>query len=300
MLPKHLAFFFLLFLVGLVSLTTIVVLQNANSYRNAALQEEQQQKVRLRVAPTIEKPTELELEQVNKLLELNKKKQAMRQSTKPEDVITEETHQQEVIASAVMDDAQTPITDGYFDEKIITPPIPNDPKRDAVEKSPEGEVKFSSSLNSVVSIRAESPKTTISLCRNTVVGNMFISDSRGYTCRIENVDRVTRCCSTQPKPTTTRYSCKTCNLKYGCCSVYEYCVSCCMTPERRQELKDNFEKRKDDRLYRGVTTVFQFCSTRCRTTSRSVINENRYRSPLKHCYAQSDPADIEFPLTAAP
>lgn len=28
-----------------------------------------------------------------------------------------------------------------------------------------------------------------------------------------------------------RYSCKTCNLQ-GCCTIYEYCVSCCLNPNK--------------------------------------------------------------------
>jgi hypothetical protein len=301
MLPKHIAFFFLLFLVGLVCLTTILVMRNADSYRAAALQEEYQARAKLRLlketnSPITEKPTIMETRaHVNQILE--KKKKILRHSTKPQHVITEESEGQIVESAITYDDSPTPITDGYFDENINSIPKHVD---DVVT------AKKNAVVNTIVlkadgsSTTTEAPKTLITLCRNTVIGNHFITDSKGYTCRIEDVDHVSRCCSTQPKPTTTRYSCKSCDNKYGCCSVYEHCVSCCMAPDRRQELRETFEKRRSDRLYKGVTTVFQFCAIRCRTTSRSVINENKYRSPMKHCYAHNDPADIALPMSTSP
>lgn len=260
-------------------------MRNADSYRAAALQEEYQAKAKIRLiketnSPTTEKPTVLETEY------LEKKKIW---STKPLHVITEDSEEEQIESAITYDDTPTVITDGYFDEHIIA----KAPKTKDVERDAEVKVQ-------ALSTNTEAPKTLITLCRNTVIGNHFISDSRGYTCRIEDVDHVTRCCSTQPKPSTTRYSCKSCDKKFGCCSVYEHCVSCCMAPERRQELRETFDKRRNDRLYRGVTTVFQFCSIRCRTTSRSVINENKYRSPLKHCYAHNDPADIALPIGTSP
>jgi hypothetical protein len=269
-----------------VCLTTILVLQNAKTYRDAALQQEQQQKARIRVAretltSITENPTDLD---TSNILEM-KKKRELRNRNKREEVIVEEKHVNQLeMVSAIIDDSPTPIIDGYFDELIT---------RDDNDKKVAPNSITTTTL-------AELPKTTLTLCRNTVVGNMFITDSRGYTCRIEHVDRVTRCCNTQVKAITNRHSCKSCNIKFGCCSVYEYCVACCMAPEHRQELQNNFKERKNDRLYRGIKTVFQFCSTRCRTSSRSVINENRYRSPLKHCYAKQDPADLELPTTNMP
>lgn len=230
---KRLAFFFLLFLVGLICLTTILVLRNTNSYQYDSLQEDKQQ----------------QQHHMNRIKIASETK--LHSTEKPIDEINAQMGQ--------------------------------------IENQKQEAKIFSKEKNA--------PKTTVTLCRSTIVGNRYITDSRGYTCKFENLDRMSHCCSTQTQTKPMRYACKTCDTKLACCSVYEHCVACCMAPERREELTNNFEKRKNDRLYKGITTVFQFCSTRCRTTSRSVINENRYRSPLKHCYGQNDPADLELPTT---
>jgi hypothetical protein len=247
-------------------------MQSANARQTAAMQEEYQQKAKLiRLAKevfttTTQKPTRA----VEESTAFSSKKPIHSTS-----VMTEEPEEEQMESAIPIDDTPTQITDGYYDEYI------NPPQKEATaEKQPQSTSKL------------------ITLCRNTVIGNDFITDSRGYTCNIEDLDHVTQCCSTQPKKSISRYSCKSCE-KHGCCSVYEHCVSCCLAPEHREDLRENYDKRKTDRLYRGVTTVFQFCATRCRTTSGSVINQNRYRSPLKHCMSRKDPADIEN-LTSMP
>lgn len=163
------------------------------------------------------------------------------------------------------------------------------------------------------------------LCRYTVSGHDLVTDSRGYTCTLSQLNTKTMCCmqsnqvanmskqneitrkqntnpqNDQVKGTkesssfeTKRYSCDSCNPDYQCCETYEYCVSCCLRPEMLSQVEKLYVKYQKEKklLYSNTQTVFQFCATRCRTNSNSVMNENRYRTKLKHCYGPKDPADI--------
>jgi hypothetical protein len=69
-------------------------------------------------------------------------------------------------------------------------------------------------------------------CRNTVSGRMWITDSRGFICQVDHLDPITQCCKTE---LSEQYSCVSCN-SYGCCEVYERCVSCCMDRKRVSSL----------------------------------------------------------------
>jgi hypothetical protein len=160
------------------------------------------------------------------------------------------------------------------------------------------------------------------LCRYTVSGHDLVTDSRGYTCTLSQLNTKTMCCmqsnpvgSTSKQSEITRkqnanlqeketresssfeikrYSCDSCNPDYQCCETYEYCVSCCLRPEMLSQVEKLYAKYQKEKklLYTNTQTVFQFCATRCRTNSNSVMNENRYRTKLKHCYGSKDPADI--------
>ena len=41
---------------------------------------------------------------------------------------------------------------------------------------------------------------------------------------------VNGCCNVNA-PSSRQYICKTC-LANGCCNIYEYCVSCCLQPDK--------------------------------------------------------------------
>lgn len=120
-----------------------------------------------------------------------------------------------------------------------------------------------------------------------IVGRISAIDIEGYVCSVTSMNSAS-CCS-EPKK---RYTCESCNM-FSCCRVYENCVSCCMDPAIRDSVEAVFEKKKSEPLYKRVKSVFEFCSTRCRTSSKSVINENKYLSSDKHCYGKLDPHDIE-------
>jgi hypothetical protein len=74
----------------------------------------------------------------------------------------------------------------------------------------------------------------------------------------------------------TRFSCSSCDASSRCCSIFEYCVSCCMAPERWFEL-DSLRKRSVHSALRSTDDPFEFCKYKCRTSSGSVVHENSYR-----------------------
>lgn len=70
-------------------------------------------------------------------------------------------------------------------------------------------------------------------------GKVLIVDERGIVCARHEV-LPNGCCRIEQRQTSKneetlamarreRYSCKTCNPQ-GCCTIYEYCVSCCLHP----------------------------------------------------------------------
>uniref|UniRef100_A0A0B6Y970 SREBP regulating gene protein n=1 Tax=Arion vulgaris TaxID=1028688 RepID=A0A0B6Y970_9EUPU len=136
----------------------------------------------------------------------------------------------------------------------------------------------------------ESNDTDTVKCRNSRQGRWLIVDQKGYVCRREHV-RSNNCCN--PKHPLTKYqSCDTC-LHNGCCSVYEYCVSCCLQPKSQnvlsQILKENLEAPYNLFLSE-VENIFDLCLSKCRTSSLSVQHENSYRdSNVKYCYGDKPP-----------
>jgi len=155
-------------------------------------------------------------------------------------------------------------------------------------------------------------------CRNTVQGKNWITDSRGVMCEVFDVDPETMCCIESPSQisdhrdlpenhqggsatfatfhtspsSAKKHNCETCQSETSCCQVFENCVSCCMKDLNRArqvyaDLIESSQRENDEetfKLYHSVHTQFEFCQTRCRTNSKSVVNENKYRSTFKHCF----------------
>ncbi|XP_011647745.1 UPF0454 protein C12orf49 homolog [Pogonomyrmex barbatus] len=134
-------------------------------------------------------------------------------------------------------------------------------------------------------------------CRNSIQGKGLIVDDRGIVCSRHDL-LSNGCCiveqrqiSKNEKSTVKkeRYSCKTCNPQ-GCCTIYEYCVSCCLHPDkqiksRKDILLGSAKVQKDVGIALIRTDRFQICLATCRTSSSSVRHENTYKDPLaKHCY----------------
>ncbi|KYN45139.1 UPF0454 protein C12orf49 like protein [Trachymyrmex septentrionalis] len=132
-------------------------------------------------------------------------------------------------------------------------------------------------------------------CRNSIQGRGLIVDDHGVVCSRHEVQS-NGCCAIEQKQSSKneesfitrkeKYSCKTCNSQ-GCCTIYEYCVSCCLHPDKqirgRKDLSSNSAKVQKNV---GRTAVhFQICLAACRTSSSSVRRDNTYKDALaKHCY----------------
>ncbi|XP_029158832.1 UPF0454 protein C12orf49 homolog [Nylanderia fulva] len=137
-------------------------------------------------------------------------------------------------------------------------------------------------------------------CRNSVQGKGLIVDERGIVCSRHEV-LSNGCCAIEPEQASKndeiwsmvkreRYSCQTCNSR-GCCTIYEYCVSCCLHPDK-QILQMRGRKSGSARMQKNGGKLrihnldrFKICLAVCRTSSSSVQHENTYKDPLaKHCY----------------
>ncbi|XP_064459461.1 SREBP regulating gene protein-like [Ornithodoros turicata] len=127
---------------------------------------------------------------------------------------------------------------------------------------------------------------SLNSCRNSVQGKALVADDRGYVCQRLEVEP-SGCCRMEAS-STKRYVCDTC-LPHGCCSIYEYCISCCMHPNKKAVLQKTIGQASETFkvLFASITDHFELCLTKCRTSSQSVQHENSYRDPkAKHCYTE--------------
>ncbi|XP_020928792.1 UPF0454 protein C12orf49 homolog isoform X9 [Sus scrofa] len=105
-------------------------------------------------------------------------------------------------------------------------------------------------------------------CRNSIQGKHLITDELGYVC--ERKDLLVNGCCNVNVPGTKQYCCDGC-LSNGCCSAYEYCVSCCLQPSK-QLLLERFLNRAAvafQNLFMAVEDHFELCLAKCRTSSQS-------------------------------
>ncbi|XP_055389673.1 SREBP regulating gene protein [Condylostylus longicornis] len=126
-------------------------------------------------------------------------------------------------------------------------------------------------------------------CRNSVQGKVLIVDDRGFVCQRSDL-LWTGCCNIET-PNTKQYLCETCNPQTNCCAIYEYCVSCCSNPNKRELLERVISKSKgrQSAVFASVRDHFELCLVKCRTNSHSVQHENKYRDPkTKHCYGETE------------
>jgi hypothetical protein len=126
----------------------------------------------------------------------------------------------------------------------------------------------------------------------------------GYTCRVEDVAYgsfpVIRtrlgCCKVAD---ALRYMCTSCDPRNSCCSNYEHCVSCCMSPLSRESRRPTLRGRGRGRgKYTGPPVVdggnapdddFARCESACRTGSESLVHENAYIHSRHHCFGDKPP-----------
>lgn len=123
-------------------------------------------------------------------------------------------------------------------------------------------------------------------CRNSVQGKALIVDDRGFVCGRQDILK-NGCCN-ELSPNVKQYPCETCKPN-NCCAIYEYCISCCLHPDKKDLLEALLGKaaQENDVLFASVADHFELCLAKCRTSSKSVQHENSYKDPmLKHCYGE--------------
>jgi len=121
-------------------------------------------------------------------------------------------------------------------------------------------------------------------CRYTKQGKRWVVDEFGFFCDRYQLTAF-GCCRTSP---ASRFVCTTCDTRLThCCSTYEHCVSCCLQPSQRPLLETVIKLTNGSRL-RALLMVkdqYELCEWKCRTSSNSVYQENKYKSPkTKYCY----------------
>lgn len=134
-------------------------------------------------------------------------------------------------------------------------------------------------------------KSSMMTCRNTKQGKTYITDDKGYVCKHNYLDPTTGCCREQGK---RPYTCpkEHCNTTSSCCSIYEYCVSCCMDPSPSKEKirQAVLDSTNDPIILSYRKDVFELCRSVCRTSSKSLVSQNQYRNDeIKHCFGASGP-----------
>jgi len=126
-------------------------------------------------------------------------------------------------------------------------------------------------------------------CRNSVQGKTLIVDDRGYVCPRNDI-LPSGCCNDNLS-SSVQYSCDSCR-RNNCCSIYEYCISCCLHPDKKNILENVLGKATEQNnvLFTSVTDHFELCLAKCRTNSQSVQHENSYKDPkAKYCYGETSP-----------
>ncbi|XP_049553570.1 SREBP regulating gene protein isoform X3 [Orcinus orca] len=132
-------------------------------------------------------------------------------------------------------------------------------------------------------------------CRNSIQGKHLITDELGYVC--ERKDLLVNGCCNVNVPGTKQYCCDGC-LSNGCCSAYEYCVSCCLQPNK-QLLLERFLNRAAvafQNLFMAVEDHFELCLAKCRTSSQMGAFTQRYEMSPRQCHPTRKGPRIYLPL----
>nr|XP_058896356.1 SREBP regulating gene protein isoform X12 [Kogia breviceps] len=130
-------------------------------------------------------------------------------------------------------------------------------------------------------------------CRNSIQGKHLITDELGYVC--ERKDLLVNGCCNVNVPGTKQYCCDGC-LSNGCCSAYEYCVSCCLQPNK-QLLLERFLNRAAvafQNLFMAVEDHFELCLAKCRTSSQAMPKQTASYCP---CCSRHRPKAKDLPTT---
>ncbi|XP_031564975.1 UPF0454 protein C12orf49-like [Actinia tenebrosa] len=131
-------------------------------------------------------------------------------------------------------------------------------------------------------------------CRNSVQGAFLIVDERGFVCKRSDLS-ASGCCHSDGD-STKQFYCGNCQMN-NCCSVYEHCVSCCLDPKKKLLLQEviSIWRASPNVIYKSVKDQFEFCLTKCRTSSKSVWHENSYKDRrYKYCFGLTPPEFAPF------
>eukprot|EP00298_Acanthocystis_sp_HF-20_P012216 c19774_g1_i1.p1 GENE.c19774_g1_i1~~c19774_g1_i1.p1 ORF type:complete len:206 (+),score=49.23 c19774_g1_i1:57-674(+) len=156
-----------------------------------------------------------------------------------------------------------------------------------------------------VSLSSTSPQRILFLndssdCKNTNMGLSIVADNHGFLCsrseiiesNSKNSENQNGCCVDpqnieQMNKTTNefhRFFCGDCDETIGCCTEFPGCVSCCQNPKNLLDTTSMIPAHALY-LYSHNLSLFDFCSVACRTSSFSVIHENKFRnSTHRFCY----------------
>ncbi|CAH8291834.1 unnamed protein product [Schistosoma turkestanicum] len=125
-------------------------------------------------------------------------------------------------------------------------------------------------------------------CRRTKQSPILVADELGYLCNYFNL-LTNSCCSSENS--TQRFVCHSCKFNH-CCSIYEHCVSCCLNPINKplwDKVVQNVSSN-NKRYLQLATDAFEFCIAVCRTSSQTVLHENRYRNSEENfCFGLETP-----------
>lgn len=127
-------------------------------------------------------------------------------------------------------------------------------------------------------------------CRNSRQGREWLVDDRGFLCRRGQTSPDEPGCCLPPSTTNaTRYSCEGCIPATGCCSAYERCVSCCLSPDSTEPLRASLKAAGAPSFVRTDGEMrWQVCTALCRTSSNSVLRQRFYKSAThKYCFKPS-------------
>uniref|UniRef100_A0A7S3GAS1 SREBP regulating gene protein n=2 Tax=Palpitomonas bilix TaxID=652834 RepID=A0A7S3GAS1_9EUKA len=82
-----------------------------------------------------------------------------------------------------------------------------------------------------------------------------------------------------------QYACDTC-VSNTCCTEYDDCVSCCLSPSNERTIEEALLKQNLHRNVKAAKEIsnFQYCAMACRHYSNSVVHENSYLTDFHHCY----------------
>ena len=142
-------------------------------------------------------------------------------------------------------------------------------------------------------------------CLNSISGPDLITDSKGWICKISDINPTTQCCDVMGE--YDYYSIcdahnNKCDEYFPCCIDYTSCIGCCLhsiNPQFDGETADyKFHTNDRDKLLKVQDSLFgnfTFCRHQCRSSSKSTFEGNTYIDYRKYYCYEEDVAQYEEP-----